>query len=70
MVALLLSVVSLAYSAIGFITGIILHSLRGISLTDPNLSKNSFEDYTGWTAVGIEGALAGIVTISMLVLRR
>lgn len=36
----------------------------------PNLSKNSFEDYTGWTAVGIEGALAGIVTISMLVLRR
>ncbi|KIM38706.1 hypothetical protein M413DRAFT_29942 [Hebeloma cylindrosporum] len=69
-VALSLPVVFLAYALIGFITGITLYGLRGASLADPNLPKNSFEDYTRWTVVGVVGALAGIVTTSMLVLRR
>jgi len=69
-IALSLPVVFLAYSIIGFITGITLYALRGASLTDPTLNKNSFEDYTRWTVVGVVGALAGIVTTSMLVLRR
>ena len=69
-VALSLPVVFLAYSVIGFIAGITLYSWRGTSLANPNLPKNSFEDYTRWTAVGVVGGLAGIVTTSMLVLRR
>jgi L-asparagine transporter-like permease len=69
-IALSLPVVFLAYSIIGFITGLTLYALRGASLTDPTLTKNSFEDYTRWTVVGVVGALAGIVTTSMLVLRR
>ncbi|PPQ77168.1 hypothetical protein CVT25_010796 [Psilocybe cyanescens] len=69
-VALSLPVVFLAYSIIAFISGIVLYTVRGSALTDPSLTKNAFEDYTRWTVVGIVGALAGIVTTSMILFRK
>ncbi|KDR84460.1 hypothetical protein GALMADRAFT_714456 [Galerina marginata CBS 339.88] len=69
-IALSLPLVFLAYSIIGFITGIVLYTLRGVSVTDPSTHKNAFEDYTRWTVVGVVGGLAGIVTTSMLLVRR
>ena len=64
-----LPAVFLAYALIGFITGIILYSFRGVP-ADPNSPKNSFEDYTRWIVVGVVGALAGIVTTSLIVFRK
>ncbi|KAF8967511.1 hypothetical protein BDZ97DRAFT_1755936 [Flammula alnicola] len=69
-VALSLPMVFLTYSLIGFITAVVLYTFRGASVDDPHMIKNSFEDYTRWTVVGVVGVLAGIVTTSMLVLRR
>ncbi|KJA17727.1 hypothetical protein HYPSUDRAFT_146154 [Hypholoma sublateritium FD-334 SS-4] len=68
-VALSLPAVFLAYALIGFVTGIILYSFRGAP-ADPNGPKNSFEDYIRWIIVGVVGVLAGIVTTSLIVLRK
>jgi L-asparagine transporter-like permease len=59
--------VFLAYALIGFLTGLILYTFRGAPLGNPG-SKTSFEDYARWIIVGVIGALAGIVTTSLLVL--
>ncbi|KAF8165963.1 hypothetical protein B0H34DRAFT_648053 [Crassisporium funariophilum] len=69
-VVLSLPMVFLAYSIIGFITGIVLYSFRGVTVTNPTMPKSAFEDYTRWTVVGVVGALAGLVTTSMLLLKR
>jgi len=69
-VALSLPLVFLAYSIIAFVTGIVLYSYRGVSITDPSSPKNPFEDYMHWTVVGVVGGLAGIVTTSLLLFRR
>ncbi|KAF8179221.1 hypothetical protein BJ912DRAFT_855727, partial [Pholiota molesta] len=66
-VALSLPMVFLAYALIGFLTGLILYTFRGAPLGNPG-SKTSFEDYARWIIVGVVGALAGIVTTSLLVL--
>ncbi|CAA7259460.1 unnamed protein product [Cyclocybe aegerita] len=64
--ALSLPTVFLAYSLIAFVTGLVLYVYRGVSFTDPSLPRNSFEDYTRWTVVGIVGVLAGMLTTTML----
>ena len=48
----------------------VLYSFRGVALSDPSITKRSFEDYTRWGVVSLVGALAGIVTTSVLLLRR
>ena len=53
-----------------FTIGIVLYSFRGVALTDPSVTRTSFEEYTKWGVVGVVGALAGMVTMSMLLLRR
>ncbi|KAF9535176.1 hypothetical protein CPB83DRAFT_831235 [Crepidotus variabilis] len=68
-IALSLPLVFLAYSVIAFIAGITLYSFRGKTFDD-KLPRDTFEDYTRWTVVGVLGGLLGIVTTSLLVLRR
>ncbi|KAJ3505857.1 hypothetical protein NLJ89_g7196 [Agrocybe chaxingu] len=67
--ALSLPTVFLAYSLIAFVTGLVLYVYRGVSFTNPSLPRNSFEDYTRWTVVGLVGALAGMLTTTMLLFR-
>ncbi|KAF9476779.1 hypothetical protein BDN70DRAFT_949891 [Pholiota conissans] len=69
-VALSLPMVFLAYALIGVITGLILYTFRGAPIGSPSPGgKSSFEDYVRWSIVGVVGALAGIMTTSLLVLR-
>ncbi|TFK33262.1 hypothetical protein BDQ12DRAFT_727898 [Crucibulum laeve] len=67
-IVMALPLVFLAYSIIGFITGIVLYTFRGTISTDPN--HDPFDDYTRWTVVGVLGALAGMLTVSLFFLRR
>jgi len=67
MVALSLPVVFLVYSVTGFVTSIIPCEVPRLQIL---ICPKTLEDYTLWTVVGIVGVLAGIVTISMLGLRR
>ena len=65
-----LPLVLLVYSIIAFITGIVLYSFRGVELSDPSMTRKPFEDYTRWGVVSVVGALAGMVTTSVLLFRR
>ncbi|KAF9008065.1 hypothetical protein BDQ17DRAFT_1237288 [Cyathus striatus] len=65
-----LPLVFLAYSILGFITGIVTYSFRGVILSDPTLIQDNFDDYTRWTVIAILGALAGMLTMSLLLSRR
>ncbi|RDB19890.1 hypothetical protein Hypma_013085 [Hypsizygus marmoreus] len=69
-VVMSLPLVFLAYAIIGFISGIVLYSIRGVTSTDPLASQHPFEDYTRWTVIGVLGGLAGMLTTSLLLLRR
>lgn len=60
--------VFLAYAIIGFITAIVLYSIRGAAF--PNLAQNNVGPYLRWTTVGAVGALAGAFTMSILLFRR
>lgn len=65
-----LPVVFLVYSIIGFVTGVVLFSLRGVSITDVHLVRRPFHEYTRWTAAGALGAIAGMITVSVLLFKR
>ncbi|GLB34349.1 hypothetical protein LshimejAT787_0112330 [Lyophyllum shimeji] len=65
-----LPTVFLAYAIIGFVTGIVLYSFRGTAPDKAAPSQAPFAEYTRWTVVGVLGALAGILTTSLLLLRR
>jgi H+/Cl- antiporter ClcA len=65
-----LPLVFLVYAIIGFVTGIVLYSFRGVAVTDPFGQERPFEDYTKWTVVGVLGGLAGMLTTSLFLLRR
>ncbi|KAF8076962.1 hypothetical protein FPV67DRAFT_1715819 [Lyophyllum atratum] len=65
-----LPLVFLAYSIVAFITGIVLYSFRGLAPDPYGPSQGPFVDYTRWTIVGVLGGLAGVVTTSLLLLRR
>ncbi|KAG5642968.1 hypothetical protein DXG03_001816 [Asterophora parasitica] len=67
-VVLSLPLVFLIYAIVAFVTGIVLYSFRGV--TDPFSPEQRFEDYTRWTVVGVLGGLAGMLTTSLLLLRR
>ncbi|KAF8329904.1 hypothetical protein F5887DRAFT_896488 [Amanita rubescens] len=69
-VVMSLPVVFLLYSIIGFVTGVVLFSLRGVSITDVHLVRRPFNEYTRWTAAGALGAIAGMFTISFLLFKR
>jgi hypothetical protein len=69
-VILSLPLVLLVYSIIAFIVGIVLYSFRGVTISDPSMTRKYFEDYTKWGVVSVVGALAGMVTTSMLLFRR
>jgi len=69
-VVMSLPLVFLAYSIIGFIAGIVLYSFRGVTVTNSDLAVHHFDDYTRWTVVGVLGGLAGMLTTSVLLLKR
>lgn len=61
-----LPLVFLAYSIAGFVTGIVIYSFRGVSVTP----GHHYDDYTKWTVVGTLGGLAGVLVISAFLGRR
>ena len=60
----------LAYSVVAFTTGIVLYSFRGVTFSDPSMTRTSFEEHTRWGVVGVVGALAGMVVMMMILVRR
>lgn len=60
----------LVYAIIAFVTGLVLYSFRGVALSDPLVTKKTFEDYTRWGVVSVVGVLVGIVTTSALLFRQ
>ncbi|KAF8633517.1 hypothetical protein AX17_004430 [Amanita inopinata Kibby_2008] len=71
-VVMSLPVVFLLYSIIGFVTGVVLYSLRGATITtDANgFGRKPFSEYARWTAAGALGAIAGMVTVTVLLFKR
>ena len=65
-----LPLVFLVYAIVGFVAGIVLYSFRGVKLEDPLMSERPFEEYTKWTVVGVLGGLAGMLTMSLFLIRR
>jgi len=65
--------VFLTYSVAGFITGVVLYSFRSATINlasagSPIAAK--FDEYTRFMAIGVLGALAGVLIASALVSRR
>ncbi|KXN82470.1 hypothetical protein AN958_02531 [Leucoagaricus sp. SymC.cos] len=65
-----LPMVFLAYAIIGFIAAIILYSVRDVGLPNQSFTIQSGFSSMGWATVGAVGALAGAVTMSLLLHRR
>ncbi|KIL56353.1 hypothetical protein M378DRAFT_17147 [Amanita muscaria Koide BX008] len=42
---------------IGFVTGVMLHTLESASVMDAGLVRQPFDEYTHWTATGALGAV-------------
>jgi hypothetical protein len=64
-----LPLIFLVYALVGFVTGIVLYFFRGVTVSDPFGPEHPFEDYTKWTVVGVLGELAGMLTMSLFLLR-
>ncbi|KAJ7082403.1 hypothetical protein B0H15DRAFT_785681 [Mycena belliarum] len=64
-VVMSLPLVFLIYAVIAFVVAVVLYSFLGV-----NGSAARFEDYTRWAVVGVLGGLVGILTTSVLLLRR
>ena len=60
----------LVYSILAFTTGIVLYSFRGVTLSDPSVTRKSFDDYLKWGVVSVVGVLGGIVMTSVVLFRR
>ncbi|KAF9022699.1 hypothetical protein BDZ89DRAFT_956350 [Hymenopellis radicata] len=65
-----LPLVFLSYAIIGFIAGLVLYSFRGLTLTNTAVLEHRFQEYTSWTVVGVLGGLLGVLTTSILLMRR
>jgi hypothetical protein len=61
-----LPIVFLAYGTIAFITGMVLYSIKGITLHNIGVIKFHFDDLTKWTVVGTMGGLIGVLVTSAL----
>ncbi|KAJ6454152.1 hypothetical protein C8R45DRAFT_846631 [Mycena sanguinolenta] len=59
-----LPLVLLIYAVMGFVAAIVLYSFLGV-----NASAVRFEDYTRWAVLGVLGGLAGVLTMSVVLLR-
>ncbi|KAJ7737807.1 hypothetical protein DFH07DRAFT_905704 [Mycena maculata] len=60
-----LPLVFLIYAVLGFVAAIVLYSFYGV-----NQSAVRFEDYTRWAVLGVLGGLVGVLTTSVVLLRR
>ncbi|KAJ7111754.1 hypothetical protein C8R44DRAFT_252675 [Mycena epipterygia] len=60
-----LPLVLLIYAVLGFVAAVVLYSFFGV-----NASAMRFQDYTRWAVLGALGGLAGVLTTSVLLLRR
>jgi H+/Cl- antiporter ClcA len=65
-----LPLVFLLCTIMGFVTGVVLYSFRGVTIVDPMVGEYPFEEYTRWTVLGVLGGLAGVLTPSLFLLRR
>lgn len=64
-VVMSLPLVLLIYAVIGFVAAVVLYSFLGV-----DAGAVRFEDYTRWAVLGVLGGLAGLLTMSVLLLRR
>jgi len=62
--------VFLVYAIIGFVTGIVLYSFRGVAVTDPFGQELLLRTTRNGLWVGVLGGLAGMLTTSLFLLRR
>ncbi|KAJ7679425.1 hypothetical protein DFH06DRAFT_1078905 [Mycena polygramma] len=60
-----LPLVLLIYAVIGFVAAIVLYSFLGV-----DAGTVRFVDYTRWAVLGVLGGLAGVLTMSVVLLRR
>ncbi|KAF8212791.1 hypothetical protein K438DRAFT_1902762 [Mycena galopus ATCC 62051] len=63
-VVMSLPLVLLIYAVLGFVAAVVLYSFLGV-----NASAVRFEDYTRWAVLGVLGGLAGVLTMSVVLLR-
>ncbi|KAF7984725.1 hypothetical protein HWV62_11654 [Athelia sp. TMB] len=68
-VVLALPLVFLAYSVAGFVTAIVLYTLRTASPAPPGTPPH-LEDWAKWTIVGTLGGLAGVLALAAIVSRK
>jgi len=71
MLSLLL--VFLAYSVVGFITGVIIYSFRSATIDFAHAGMPvaaKFDEYARWMMIGVLGALTGVLVASVMVSRR
>ncbi|KAF7328383.1 hypothetical protein MVEN_02553900 [Mycena venus] len=59
-----LPLVLLIYAVLGFVAAVVLYSFFGV-----DASAVRFDDYTRWAVLGVLGGLAGILTMSAVLLR-
>ena len=60
----------LSYAVIGFVTGLVLYSFRGTISGGIGVGEQRFQEYTSWAVVGVLGALLGVLTTSIFLMRR
>jgi hypothetical protein len=65
-----LPLVFLAYALVALVTGVVLYSFRGVTVTNPGAMTRQFEVYTKWTVAGTLGGLAGVLVVTSLLARR
>src|ERR1700730_17972926 len=69
-VLLSLPLVFLAYALGALVTGIVLYTIRGVTIANMVAVTRQFEVYTRWTVMGTLGAMAGLLVVSTIISRR
>ena len=60
----------LAYALGALVTGIVLYTIRGVTIANMGAVTRQFEVYTRWTVMGTLGAMAGLLVVSTIISRR